>query len=137
MHRPRNKRRKRVFPLASANQCASVICLHKLDRGAMLMRPRASHKHTHTHTCTDTQTAQLCRDDRYLMLHIPTSAHATSPLFRLYEGSVYLLRKRIMTERNFTFSLRPPPPPPLELAFDLAAGDRCHGARILENLYSA
>lgn len=91
------------------------------------MRPRASH----TNTCTDIQTAQLCS-----VLHAAYSNQCARPL-RCFgiSGGKRLLRKRIMTGINFTFSLGPSPPPPLELAFDLAAGDRCHGAQILKNLF--
>lgn len=104
MHRPRNKRWKRV---------------------------RASHTHTHMYRHPDC--AVMPRWSVLNPAYCNQCARDLSVVSAL--GGKRSFRKRIMTEINFTFSLRPSPPPPLELAFDLAAGDRCHGALILENLF--
>lgn len=79
----------------SAHLNRAVICLHKLER---CWCDRAHQTQTHV------QTSRLRSYARYLMLHIPTSVRATSPLFRLQWGKAFIKKTNNDWKKLYLFA---------------------------------
>lgn len=140
-HRAKNKQRRRVCPLTSTHEQS----FHMLPKTWTEERCWCWERVDLWDAAVATRAEQRCEPNNCIVIVVWShycaviAAYSSQFAFDLSVisavGERHLFTPRSMIERNFTFSLWPSPPPPLELAFDLAAGDRCHSAQILENLF--